>query len=76
MQHGRTFLAALILLLSLTIAARADDWPQWRGKDRDGVWRESGIVEKLPEGQIPIKWRVPNRQRLQRADGGRVAASM
>ncbi len=59
MQHGRTFLAASILLSALATAAHGDDWPQWRGKDRNGVWRESGIVEKLPEGQMPIKWRVP-----------------
>ena len=36
----------------------ADDWPQWLGPKRDGVWRESGIVEKLPE-QLTYKWRVP-----------------
>ena len=59
MLHGRTFLAALTLLAALATAAHGEDWPQWRGKDRDGVWRESGIVDKLPEGQIPIKWRVP-----------------
>ena len=36
--------------------ALADDWPQWRGPQRDGVWREDGIVKQLPEGQIPITW--------------------
>jgi outer membrane protein assembly factor BamB len=36
---------------------RGDDWPQWRGPKRDGVWRESGIVEKLPP-QLPVKWRT------------------
>src|SRR2546426_9196371 len=35
------------------------DWPQWRGPTRDGVWREKGIVERLPGPQIPIKWRAP-----------------
>ncbi len=28
--------------------ARADDWPQWLGPQRDGVWRETGIVDELP----------------------------
>jgi len=37
----------------------ADEWPQWRGPTRDGVWRETGIVEKLPAGRIPLRWRVP-----------------
>jgi len=36
----------------------ADDWPQWRGPTRDGVWRETGLVEKFAEEQLPIKWRV------------------
>jgi len=26
----------------------ADDWPQWRGPNRDGVWRESGIFDAIP----------------------------
>jgi outer membrane protein assembly factor BamB len=46
------------LLATLVIATRADDWPQWLGPQRDGVWRESGIVEKLPE-TFTYRWRVP-----------------
>jgi outer membrane protein assembly factor BamB len=57
MQFGRT-IAVVTAAVLLATAAQGDDWPQWRGKNRDGVWRESGIVEKLPEGQIPIKWRA------------------
>ena len=37
----------------------ADDWPQWLGPNRDSVWRESGIVGKIPADGLPIKWRVP-----------------
>mgnify|MGYP001332334468 CR=1 FL=1 len=40
-------------------ALRADDWPQWRGPQRDGVWRESGIVERFPEGGPKVRWRAP-----------------
>jgi len=39
--------------------ARADDWPQWRGPRRDGVWRETGLVEKFTGRQIRILWRAP-----------------
>jgi outer membrane protein assembly factor BamB len=41
------------------VAALADDWPQWRGPKRDGVWRENGIVEKFDSPQLAIKWRAP-----------------
>src|SRR5262245_50613680 len=34
------WLAATFLLLG-TNSIRADDWPQWQGPKRDGVWRES-----------------------------------
>jgi outer membrane protein assembly factor BamB len=50
-----------VLLASLLCAteARGDDWPQWRGAGRDGVWRESGIIEKFDKPQIDIVWRQP-----------------
>ncbi|MDB6175423.1 MAG: outer rane biosis protein BamB [Chthoniobacteraceae bacterium] len=37
----------------------ADDWPQWLGPQRDGVWRETGIVEKFPADGPSVRWRVP-----------------
>ncbi|EDY17084.1 Pyrrolo-quinoline quinone [Chthoniobacter flavus Ellin428] len=45
-----------ILALSfLALSVRADDWPQWRGPQRDGVWREQGIMESFPsEGLKPL----------------------
>ena len=39
----------------------ADDWPQWRGPDRLGVWQETGIVERFPEEGLKVTWRVPLR---------------
>lgn len=37
----------------------ADDWPQWRGPTRDGVWRETGVVEKFQSPSLKPRWRVP-----------------
>ena len=37
----------------------ADAWPQWRGENREGVWNESGIIDKFEEPEIPIRWRAP-----------------
>jgi outer membrane protein assembly factor BamB len=49
----------LVLFLGSQTLARADDWPQWLGPQRDGVWRETGIVEKFPPGGPKVRWRVP-----------------
>jgi len=42
-----------------TIASPTADWPQWRGPNRDGVWNETGIIERFDSNQLPIKWRTP-----------------
>ncbi len=55
----RNLTAALFGLLLLTAYGTADDWPQWRGPQRDGVWRETGLVESLPDGQLPLDWSIP-----------------
>ncbi|MHC4909014.1 MAG: outer membrane protein assembly factor BamB family protein, partial [Planctomycetota bacterium] len=49
---------AVVLACLVALPASADDWPQWRGPTRDGVWRESGLRESLPEGQMPLVWRA------------------
>ena len=45
----------------LTSAAWAEDWPEWRGKERLGVWNETGIVEKFPADGLKVEWRTPIR---------------
>ncbi|MFI5380199.1 MAG: PQQ-binding-like beta-propeller repeat protein [Tepidisphaerales bacterium] len=49
----------LSAMLCVAVMARADDWPQWLGPQRDGVWRETGIVDKLAQADVKYKWRVP-----------------
>ena len=36
-----------------------DDWPQWRGPKRDGVWRESAIIDHFDKDRLDIVWRAP-----------------
>lgn len=49
-----------LLALCLVSPARADDWPQWGGPQRDIVWREKGIVDVLPtNGLLPRIWATP-----------------
>lgn len=53
-------LSPILLTVFLPISSLiADDWPQWLGPERDGVWRETGIVESFPEEGPEILWRVP-----------------
>ena len=52
-----TWIAAL-LLLSPSVS-QADDWPQWQGPRRDGIWRESGIVSEFPKDGPKVVWRTP-----------------
>ena len=54
----RFCLVIWILILIVTPPVRADDWPQWMGPRRDGVWREAGVVKAIPAGGLPVKWRV------------------
>lgn len=49
---------ALAIVLAAS-AAQADDWPQWGGPQRDIVWREDGLVDKLPAGELPRAWSAP-----------------
>jgi hypothetical protein len=51
--------AALTLPLLASAALRADDWPQWRGPNRDGVCGESGLLQSFPAEGLKVRWRVP-----------------
>jgi outer membrane protein assembly factor BamB len=58
MGSVRTATATALLLL-WAVAARAGDWPQWRGPDRDGVWHEAGVMRSFPAGGPRVAWRAP-----------------
>jgi len=53
------FLCVLLVGLSTVAHVSAEDWPQWRGAQRDGVWRETGIVQQFDSEQIELRWRQP-----------------
>ncbi len=54
----RSYCLAALAVLLFAPQLIADEWPQWRGPRRDGVWRETGIVDKLPE-KLRYLWRTP-----------------
>jgi outer membrane protein assembly factor BamB len=34
------------------------DWPQWRGPDRDGISKESGLLKQWPAGGPKLLWQL------------------
>ena len=54
------FLKRLILSFGIGLSnTLADEWPQWLGPKRDGIWREAGIIKRFPENGPKTLWRVP-----------------
>src|SRR5260221_1227800 len=45
-----------IVILGIAIALMAADWPQFRGPQRDGVSRETGLRKEWPESGPPLVW--------------------
>jgi outer membrane protein assembly factor BamB len=59
---------------SLLPAAQGSDWPQFRGPDRNGISKETGLLRKWPAGGPKVRWSVPVTQGYAAAAivGGRV----
>lgn len=39
-------------------ACRAEDWPEWRGPNRDGICSETGLLDSWPEGGPKLLWEI------------------
>jgi len=61
MVHKR-FLAVVILAASAALAQSpaTTDWPQWRGPDRNGISKETGLMKQWPPSGPPRLWLVTN----------------
>jgi outer membrane protein assembly factor BamB len=51
-------IACLGVALLMTPKALADDWPAWRGPNRDGLCQETGLLKQWPEGGPKLAWKV------------------
>jgi outer membrane protein assembly factor BamB len=51
-------IALLLTLVMMLLEVRADDWPEWRGAGRLGLWNETGILETVPADGLKVRWRT------------------
>jgi outer membrane protein assembly factor BamB len=52
----RVVVASLMLLVAGTLVAA--DWPQWRGPQRNGLSRETGLLKQWPKEGPKLLWQV------------------
>jgi len=52
-------LAVVVMVAIAPPGVVADDWPQWLGPTRDGVWRETGLLDKFAKGGPKVLWKTP-----------------
>jgi outer membrane protein assembly factor BamB len=47
-----------LILGTLTLHAQSPslDWPQWRGPDRNGISKETGLLKEWPRSGPPLAW--------------------
>jgi len=51
-------LAAVFVARSADMAAPTSDWPQWRGPERNGISRETGLLKQWPTAGPKLLWQV------------------
>ena len=47
----------MLLALLFAAGARADDWPQWRGPERDGISPQTGLLKRWPDAGPRLVWK-------------------
>ena len=50
--------AGMLLMGWLVMPVVAADWPQWRGPQRDGISRETGLLDAWPAGGPRQIWKT------------------
>jgi outer membrane protein assembly factor BamB len=59
-NHYRILISAAVLSgLIYSSSLFAADWPQWRGANRDGTWKETGIISNFDSPSLEAKWSSP-----------------
>ena len=61
MKNRRMILSGLVLLFAFAgqvMAQAGANWPQWRGPNRDGVSKETGLLKQWPAEGPPLLWKA------------------
>ena len=60
MKTTRVLLAivALFMFAQQGMAQSAANWPQWRGPNRDGISKETGLLKQWPADGPPLVWKA------------------
>jgi outer membrane protein assembly factor BamB len=60
MKNTRVLLPAILLLAlaQQALAQSGADWPQWRGPNRDGISKETGLLKQWPAEGPPLVWKA------------------
>ena len=61
MKSKRVILSGLVLVFAVAgqvMAQAGANWPQWRGPNRDGVSKETGLLKQWPAEGPPLLWKA------------------
>ncbi|HVG34567.1 MAG TPA: PQQ-binding-like beta-propeller repeat protein [Pyrinomonadaceae bacterium] len=53
-----TLIVMLLCLCAEGMAQSAGEWPQWRGPNRDGISKETGLLKQWPTDGPPLAWKA------------------
>ena len=46
------------IVSTFTANTKAEDWPQWRGSNRDGISKENNLLKEWPKAGPTLTWKV------------------
>jgi outer membrane protein assembly factor BamB len=55
-QASACAIASICVVAALVAQAPSTDWPQWRGPDRSGVSRDTGLLREWPRSGPSLAW--------------------
>jgi outer membrane protein assembly factor BamB len=61
MKYSGSRLGSILIVLTFVSTAFAQtngEWPQWRGANRDGISKETGLLKQWPDGGPPQVWKA------------------